>query len=792
MKNTEFPDIYSQFLMSEEVNDRQLKTVLSLSMAFIKFQDKEINDLGYRLILLYSKKTRDYKPLYEISQYSGLIPISKYIYSYLGYKDEYANLRTEINDIYRTKEQKKLIEFADENSQESKVIVAPTSYGKTELIIDMIQKNKNCNVCIVTPSKSLLAQTKKRILKATGHKQIITQPEMYSKSEDRVIAVLTQERLLRLLQLEKDLVFDMLIIDEAHNLLEKSNNDSNRSILLASVIILCFSKNKDLVCNFLTPFLKSSDNLEVKYANIDFVSHIVTEFVKSEMFYFHDISDGHRLLYDQYINKFIPIPGSESSNTDSEIVLSNADKKNIIYLNKPKNLEKFAEELSQNMNILQSPKIKKAVNDLKNFIHPDYNLATFLEKGVIYHHGAVPESVRFFVEDLYTHLSELKFLIANSTLLEGVNIPATKMFILDPFKGRGYMGPSAFKNLIGRICRFSEIFDKKDGNLDYLLPEIHIVKGQYCFKDFTPKGFIKKTKSSITADFTDVNENPLLENSVVEDCDIQNANEFVENISNEDIVKIPKERKVKTLFGKLCFQNNINIFDIVNYEEEITFEINEIQSKSTDLDITFELLNHIFFKKIDELGNTDNNIKRLKEVKSRNFYKMIINWRIMGMKTSEMVLQMLNHWRTLDNDELTYVGRWGDEKRGGFKELWTNISNKTNSEKVNLAIVRLKEEFDFVDNEIIKYIEVLYHLELLEDNLYLKIKYGTSNQEKIALINCGISNYLSDLLREKYKDFFQIDLEKNNVIFNKELINKMESANENGILITEVKINTDI
>ncbi|EOL43621.1 hypothetical protein I580_00361 [Enterococcus caccae ATCC BAA-1240] len=802
LKNTEFPTIYNQLLLSDELNESQLKTILALSMAFIKFQNKEINDLGYRLILLYSRKTRDYKPLYEISQNNGLIPISKYIYSFLGYGDKYGNLQTEINDIqnnkyqinnvYRTKEQKNLIDFTYENQQRSKVIIAPTSYGKTELIIDMIQKNENYNICIVTPSKSLLAQTKRRIMKVIGNKKIITQPEMYSESEDRVVAVLTQERLLRLLQLHKELSFDMLIIDEAHNLLEKSQKDSKRSILLASVIILCFSKNNNLICNFVTPFMKSLDNLKVKYTNIDFVSHIVTEFVKSELFYFHDIREGKEELYDQYMNNFIPTKNNSRYQTDSELILAKADEKNIIYLNKPKDLEKFAEELSQNKNIIESPIIKKAVSDLKNFIHPEYNLARFLEHGVIYHHGAVPESVRFFIEDLYVNNPELKFLIANSTLLEGVNIPATKMFILDPFKGRGYMNPSSFKNLIGRICRFSEIFDDERGNLDYLLPEVHILKGQYCFKDFTPKGFIRKTKCSVIADFDDVNENPLLENSISDAEEITDANEFIENISDNSIVDIPSTRKVNTFFGKLCFQNNINIFDIVTHEEEITAEINDLSYIATDLNIVFDLLNYIFFKRMSEEINSNSNIRRLQDVKARNFYKMILNWRMLGMKTSDMVLQMLAYWQTLENDELTYVGRWGDEKRGGFRELWTIVANKSNSEKVNLAIVRLKEEFDFIDNEIIKYIEVLYQLELLEEELYLKLKYGTSDADKIALINCGISNYLSDLLREKYSDFFQINLEENNVTFNKQIIEAMENEKENGVLITEVKINSNL
>ena len=87
--------------------------------------------------------------------------------------------------------------------------------------------------CYVT--KSLLAQTKARIVQADKLKRekIITHPEMYNGNEDRLVAVMTQERLLRLLQKVKNVSFDYVIIDEAHSLL----HDDGRNILLASVIV---------------------------------------------------------------------------------------------------------------------------------------------------------------------------------------------------------------------------------------------------------------------------------------------------------------------------------------------------------------------------------------------------------------------------------------------------------------------------------------------------------------------------------------------------------------------------
>jgi hypothetical protein len=163
----------------------------------------------------------------------------------------------------------------------------------------------------------------------------------------------------------------------------------------------------------------------------------------------------------------------------------------------------------------------------------------------------------------------------------------------------------------------------------------------------------------------------------------------------------------------------------------------------------------------------------------------------MGFTMKVMTDEVVGYWNTLREEQsrIVYVGKWGDKTRSGHREYWTDITEKDEYEKVNLAIVRLKEEYDFIDNEIVKYIEVLYSLELIEESLYLKIKYGTDDKTKIALLNCGISSILSKLLQEKYSDMFEADIGNSTVTFSKNLISEMLKNNENGILISEVKMN---
>lgn len=802
--NTEFPELYKKLQIGVELSDIELEKILSIGIFLARLDNKNLKRLGYRLFLLYSKITDDYKPLYELSLNKGLISISQFIENNLNYSEKYGNLYTEINSIendefkwnnsYKTIGQFELFRKVEESKLQSQIIVAPTSYGKTELILSFIDHTKFKKICIISPTKSLLAQTKKRIINQFGYRKIITYPEMYTNKDDEIIAVLTQERLLWLLQSNSDLIFDLLVVDEAHNILDEFSNERTRSVILASVIIICKKRNDNLVCKYLTPFLKSKESLKIKHISNVAEWYSVVENVKSEMFYFYDIENNKKVLLDQYSTmkeKLIEFQVSELGD-DADVVIANCDEKNIIYLNSPKKLENFAYKLFSKLPERQILRLNKAASDLREYVHEDYKLANYIEKGVIYHHGSIPEPIRYFIEDLYANIPEIKMLIANSTLLEGVNIPATRMFILDPYRGSGYLSPSAFKNLVGRVCRFGEIFNSSTGDLKYLLPEIHIVKGGYCRKNFKVENFVKGRKI-LVEDYdkiTDDVKNPLLVNSDSDETKKKEAEDILENISHCDVITDNNSNKAKTKIGQLCFENNINIFDIFEIEEQIDKELENI-SKAQSMDTVFNTVDYLFFSKINDNQGEYNNLKRLREHEAQNFYKMLINWRIMGFTMKVMIDKVVGYWNTLREEQsrTVYVGKWGDKTRGGHREYWTDITEKNEYEKVNLAIVRLKEEYDFIDNEIVKYIEILYSLELIEESLYLKIKYGTDDKAKIALLNCGISSILSKLLQEKYSDMFEADIDNSTVIFSENLVSKMLNNNENGILISEVKMN---
>lgn len=805
IKNTSFNELYMRFLKNEDIDVGDYKKILTLAVLFLNFGDLHVKRLGYRLIVIYSNRTGNYIPLYDISINNGLYPITKYI-DKNHISDNRNNFFAEIyssnlelyksGDKYLSGQQYSLNDFYFRQKEKDVSIVAPTSYGKTELIIETLREWKGKNVCVITPTKSLLAQTRRRIINAKidGVDKIVIHPDMFNRNEKNCVSVLTQERLMSLLKNNPDFSFDCVIVDEAHEIL----GGTSRNEILASDIIVLKKRNENTVFKFLTPFIVDSKNLKIRYTDIDLSTFEIKEYVKTERIYLYDIrnKDG-QYLYDQYFDEFIPCNETLVCLDSIDYIQKNSSNKNIIYFNKPTDIEQYAKEMIDKLpDIDESKELKEAIKHISQYIDPEYTMVKCLKKGIIYHHSGVPDTIRSYVEYLYASLPEIKYIITSSTLLEGVNIPATRLFILDNKKGMGYLSPSEFKNLSGRICRFGEIFNNEHGSLLLLEPEIHVIYDRFFGKRSNIKDYISSVMR-VDKKRTDSIENVLMEEVNLDgkkEEKLKKATEFLENYEN-GTVKDYSERHIKTEVGKSCINNSASEIDIFSSEYELQKIISELLENNVIIDSSdkvVDLFCKVFLKFVIS-NNSNKNILRFKNPATQRYYKMFLYWRMENSTYNKMVFSIVKYWQTLleeGKNTIVYVGRWGDTKQdGGYNPLWTDLKNKSKSELINLAIVRIKEEQDFIDNSLMKYVEICNDIGIIDEKLYLELKYGTVDENEIIFIRNGFSLSLAKVLMEKYNKFLRIDDAANTITINPALIGEMSNNNENLILINEAKNN---
>jgi hypothetical protein len=232
------------------------------------------------------------------------------------------------------------------NSREPEaVVVAPTSYGKSEMLVDKVVARLDGATCVIVPSRALIAQTRAMLVGDSRVRdsriRIISHPDAYT-AEMRFVAVMTQERLHRLFTEQPELVLDQLLVDEAHNLLP----DDSRSIELSQVVLTARARNVSLAVTYYTPFMSAPDNLRhVNNADVTAKSKTVNEHVKAERIV-HAPLGGQQELYDQFLNRMISLD-EEVPSGELSAVLALAGHRTLVYVNRPKDAQGLAIRLAQ-------------------------------------------------------------------------------------------------------------------------------------------------------------------------------------------------------------------------------------------------------------------------------------------------------------------------------------------------------------------------------------------------------------------------------------------------------------
>ena len=351
-----------------------------------------------------------------------------------------AHLSENLSNVVFHKEQKKLWGYLA--SGKNVVASAPTSFGKSLLIEEIVASKKYKNIVIIQPTLALLDETRLKMRRySTDYKIIVRTTQETSRGEKGNLFLLTAERVMEYLNLPD---IDFLIIDEFYKL-SLRRKDERADIL--NNAFLKVMKNKGCKFYFLGPNISAiSDGFSKKYD---------AEFYKSDYSLVGCLVED----YSTKINW-----GNTRSKIDKEkqeklfrLLNEFKDEQTLIYCSTPTRARRFAmayfEYLKENG--LERRKSLPLSEWIMENISPHWNLIDCLNSGIAVHDGSLPKHIGTSIINLFNS-KELQYIFCTSTIIEGVNTSAKNVVIFDDMKGNKAIDFFDYSNIKGRSGRLME------------------------------------------------------------------------------------------------------------------------------------------------------------------------------------------------------------------------------------------------------------------------------------------------------------------------------------------------
>lgn len=410
----------------------------------LRNSEKEGRDLVIRIHDSWNLLPESTKPIWnDITESAGLYPyVNPENLSKSGLlRYEYHKSRF-LQGVYLHEEQQQL--SVELQSKRSLVVSAPTSFGKSLLIEEVIASHLYKQIVVIQPTLALLDETRKKLLKYKDSYKVVVSTSQEPDEEKGNIFLFTGERVV---EYDKFPQIEFFVIDEFYKL--SIDRDDDRAIALNQAFhrLLKFTNKFYL----LGPMIK---NIPVNFKNKFELTWFPTEFAT--------------VAVDEIINT---VEGKHKAKEKKELkklnlfnYLISQNEQTIIYCSAPNRTTNLALEflqfLKENAISIDNPFLEEN-NDVIEWIEENINnswsLNEALEYGVAFHHGAVPRHLGSTIVDCFNNGS-VQWLFCTSTLIEGVNTSAKNVVLFDKKKGPKPIDFFDYKNIAGRSGRMKQHF----------------------------------------------------------------------------------------------------------------------------------------------------------------------------------------------------------------------------------------------------------------------------------------------------------------------------------------------
>lgn len=370
--------------------------------------------------------------------------------------------------------QKNVIDSFTIDQKNRYVLTAPTSFGKTFLVYEIIQKMHYQNVLLIFPAISLLAENYTRLCKLDSFKDYLIHSlseEEFNLSEKNIF-IFTPERFLSFMDSHQHLHFDFAFVDEVYKIDnrfiidQETSNENERDTAYRLALEYICKLTDDMLLAGPYMVLPQIDAQQKKSFN-DFARDNEFSFLRYNQF--EIVSKTYMTVKGrrQYHIEGIPVDiGSVSKGQKiANLIgaLSKPTENTIIYCGRKSDTEAYAKHLLNNKPLIASFQKKCSgiengtyeifLNHLQHTFGDDWIVLNALRGRIGIHHSLIPKYIQKEIINLFNS-GLLLCLFSTTTITEGVNTSAKNIIITSNKKGIKPLRQFDAKNIAGRAGRF--------------------------------------------------------------------------------------------------------------------------------------------------------------------------------------------------------------------------------------------------------------------------------------------------------------------------------------------------
>lgn len=350
-------------------------------------------------------------------------------------------------------EQKKLWNLLKDGT--NVVASAPTSFGKSMLIEELVASKKYKNVVIIQPTLALLDETRIKLKKYADYYKIIVRTTQQPAEKQTMgnLFLLTAERVMEYSCLPK---IDLLVIDEFYKLSLRRTDERASTLNNAFLKIMQLSSPQFYL---LGPNIKGiTEGFAERYNAIFFKTNF-------SLVACNTIDYSHNLSSSQSSRKL----DEEKRYLLFSLLDKLEDQQTLIYCSSPYRARKLCREyiryLKEKGEAYSSD--VPLIEWIEDNISETWSLLEALKYGVAIHDGSLQKHISNSIIS-YFNAGRLKCIFCTSTIIEGVNTSAQNVVIYDNKKGRNLIDYFDYSNIRGRSGRLMEHYV---GNVYNFVPE---------------------------------------------------------------------------------------------------------------------------------------------------------------------------------------------------------------------------------------------------------------------------------------------------------------------------------